>query len=66
MKKFIFRWFGWARALLLPTPTCTEHNSRPRQATPVAPNTAKPPEPTVTLWVTAHGIDLVPRREGAG
>ncbi|WP_181143726.1 hypothetical protein [Streptomyces cinnamoneus] len=56
MAKFIFRCLAWARAQLPPitTPACAAPPPRiPRQRTA-----------TPTLWVTAHGIDIRPRREG--
>lgn len=63
MENSIFRWFGWARALFVPSrtgrSTCT------RRAVGTVRNPAKPPEPDYAVVITAHGINFIPRSESA-
>ncbi|MFV8129283.1 hypothetical protein [Streptomyces syringium] len=62
MEKFIFRWFGWARAL------CgLRANDRKRPAyCPARPSEPPcPPAPTAVVRMSAHGIDIVTRPQVA-
>ncbi|MFF4156580.1 hypothetical protein [Streptomyces sp. NPDC001678] len=63
MENSIFRWFGWARALFVPSRT--SRRTCTRCAAGAVRTPAKPPEPDYTVVITAHGIDFVPRQENA-
>ncbi|MFI1253972.1 hypothetical protein ACH4U6_09235 [Streptomyces netropsis] len=56
MEKFIFRWFGWARAL------CglrTNHHKQQVRCPARPSEPPRPPDPTVFVRMSAHGIDIV-------
>ncbi|WP_338932050.1 hypothetical protein WEB32_22135 [Streptomyces netropsis] len=62
MEKFIFRWFGWARAL------CglrINHHEQQVSCPDRPGEPPRPPAPTAFARMSAHGIDIVTRPQAA-